>query len=135
MWLTSGWASGRKTLLQYSSLTPLERECYEGEVPPYRKTDYKPIRMTPPLFPPDLWNVNIQTMSGGSCTNNLCEAWNRGFRSLVVTSHPIIRKALEHIRLDPHNVKRQSSWNHVVNHLRSEYKKSPNNYKILFNLC
>ena len=41
MWLTSGRASGRKTLLQYSSLTPLER--YEGEVQPYRKTDYKPI--------------------------------------------------------------------------------------------
>ena len=41
MWLTSGRVSGRKTLLQYSSLTPLERECYEGE--PYRKTDYKPI--------------------------------------------------------------------------------------------
>ena len=43
MWLTSGRASGRKTLLQYSSLTPLERECYEGEVHPYRKTDYKPM--------------------------------------------------------------------------------------------
>ena len=43
MWLTSGRASGRKTLLQYFSLTPLERECYEGEVQPYRKTDYKPI--------------------------------------------------------------------------------------------
>ena len=52
MWLTlikyvvdgSGRASGRKKmLLQYSSLTPLERECYEGEVQPYRKTDYKPI--------------------------------------------------------------------------------------------
>ena len=43
MWLTSGRASGRKTLLQYSSLTPLERECYEEEVQPYWKTDYKPI--------------------------------------------------------------------------------------------
>ena len=43
MWLNSGKASGRKTLLQYSSLTPLERECYEGEVQPYRKTDYTPI--------------------------------------------------------------------------------------------
>ena len=43
MWLTSGRVSGRKTLLQYSSLTPLERECYEGEVQPYRKTGYKPI--------------------------------------------------------------------------------------------
>ena len=43
MWLTLGRASGRKTLLQYSLLTPLERECYEGEVQPYRKTDYKLI--------------------------------------------------------------------------------------------
>ena len=45
MWMTSGRASGRKTLLQYSSLAPLERECYEGEVQPYRKTDYKPMMM------------------------------------------------------------------------------------------
>ena len=43
MWLTSGRASCRKTLLKYYSLTPLERECYEGEVQPYRKTDYKTI--------------------------------------------------------------------------------------------
>ena len=41
MLLTSGRAFGRKTLLQYTSLTPLERECYE--VQPYRKTDYKLI--------------------------------------------------------------------------------------------
>ena len=34
-----------KTLLQYTSLTPLEREWYEGEVQPYRKTDYKPMMM------------------------------------------------------------------------------------------
>ena len=38
-----------KTLLQYTSLTLLERECYEGEVQPYRKTDYKPtIDITDP---------------------------------------------------------------------------------------
>ena len=35
----------KNTLLQYSSLTPLERQCYEGEVQPYRKTDYKPMMM------------------------------------------------------------------------------------------
>ena len=28
-------------LPRYSSLAPLERECYEEEVQPYRKTDYK----------------------------------------------------------------------------------------------
>ena len=41
MWLMPGRASGRKTLLQYSSLTLLEKECYEEEGQPYRKTDYK----------------------------------------------------------------------------------------------
>ena len=71
----------------------------DGTVPPIR------VRKTPPLFPPDLLNVNIQTMSGRSRTNNLCEACNRGFRSLVRTSHTTIWKALEHIRLDHHNVK------------------------------
>ena len=34
-----------KILLKYSSLTLLERKCYEGEVQPYRKTDYKPMMM------------------------------------------------------------------------------------------
>ena len=45
------WVTGQKghlvvkTLLQYSSLTPLVWECYEGEVQPYRKTDYKSMMM------------------------------------------------------------------------------------------
>ena len=36
-----------KMLLQYYSfsLTLLERGCYEGEVQPYRKTDYKSMMM------------------------------------------------------------------------------------------
>ena len=74
-------------------------------------------------------------MSGGARTNNLCEAWNRGFRSLVGASHPTIWKALEHIRLDHHNVKTASSRKHVVNHLRSDYEKSPNNYKVDSSIC
>ena len=45
----SGRASGhKKTLFQYSSLTPLEKECYGGIVQPYRKTDYKPMMMMEP---------------------------------------------------------------------------------------
>ena len=39
MWLTSGSASGRKN----SAPILLKKECYEEEVQPYRKTDYKPI--------------------------------------------------------------------------------------------
>ena len=33
----------KKTLLQYSSLPLLMKECYEEEVQPYLKTYYKPI--------------------------------------------------------------------------------------------
>ena len=29
-----------KTLLQYSALTLLEKECYDVDVHPFRKTDY-----------------------------------------------------------------------------------------------
>ena len=70
MWLTSERASGRKTLLQYSSLTPLERECYEGEVEPYRKTDYKPIiyiilKASSQHIPSKLWST-IKAIDGKS---------------------------------------------------------------------
>ena len=87
------------------------------------------IRKTPPLFPPE-WIVNIQTMSGGSHTNNLCEAWsisnvNRGFRSLVGTSHPTIWKALEHIRLEARGQPPQKRVRKVTKQLQDR----------LFNLC
>ena len=39
MWLTPGKASGRKNVAPRL----LEKECYEGEFQPYRKTDYKPM--------------------------------------------------------------------------------------------
>ena len=41
MLLTSGRTSGRKN----AAPIPIEMECYEGEVQPYRKTDYKPMMM------------------------------------------------------------------------------------------
>ena len=39
-----------KNAAPYSSLTPLEGECYEGEVQPYRKTDYKPDYISADLY-------------------------------------------------------------------------------------
>ena len=101
----------------------------DGTVPSIR------VRKTPPLFPPDLWNVNIQTMSGGSRTNNLCEAWNRGFRSLVGTSHPTIWKALEHIRLDHHNVKTEILLEARGQPPQKRVRKVTNNYKIYSSIC
>ena len=102
----------------------------DGTVPPVR------VRMLPPLFPPDLWNVNIQTMSGGSCTKNLCEAWNRGFHSLVGTSHPTIWKALEHIRLDHHNVKTEILLEARGQPPQKQVRKVTKQLQVrLFNLC
>ena len=43
MWLTPGRVSGHKNSALYSSSTLLKKECYEEEVQPYRKTDYKPL--------------------------------------------------------------------------------------------
>lgn len=98
---------GLEPLVDYFNATYISGTYRNVQRPPRPDGTVPPIlvRKLPPLFPPDLWNVNIQTMAGGSRTNNLCEAWNRGFRSLVGTSHPTIWKAIEHIRLDHHNVK------------------------------
>ena len=44
MWLTPGRASGRKNSGPILFVnTPGEGECYEKEVLPHRKTDYKPM--------------------------------------------------------------------------------------------
>ena len=78
MWLMSGRSSGRKTLLQYSSLTPLERECYEGEVQPYRKMDYKPMMMmmirTKRIQPARGWCATVP-QSGGLFGGTLCKLY------------------------------------------------------------
>ncbi|KAK6169919.1 hypothetical protein SNE40_018439 [Patella caerulea] len=73
--------------------------CLDGRIPPIR------MRRIPPLFPAELWNVHLTTLGGGSRTNNLCEAWNRAFSSLLRISHPTIWRALEHLCLDHSNVK------------------------------
>ena len=53
-----------------------------------------------PLFPPPLWNVHNVTINGGSRTNNICEGWNNGFRSLVGQAHPPFFKCLEALQRD-----------------------------------
>ena len=70
----------------------------DGVIPPMR------MRRIPPLFPPELWNVHMTTMLGGSRTNNICESWNNGFRSLVGHSHPTLWRAIDSIRKDQSNV-------------------------------
>ena len=42
-WRQEGQPVIKKTLLTYSSLTLLKKECYVEEVQPYRKAGYKPM--------------------------------------------------------------------------------------------
>ena len=71
-----------KTLLQYSSVTPLERECYEGEVQPYQKTDCKPMIMmnnqwgTKRIQPARGWcHSPTVPQSGGLFGGKLCKLY------------------------------------------------------------
>ena len=66
----------------------------DGTIPPLR------MRRVPPLYPPPLWNVNEVTLKGESRTNNLCEAWNRSFASLVGHAHPTVWALIETLRKD-----------------------------------
>ena len=89
MWLTSGRASGRKTLLQYSS--PLERECYDGEVQPYRKTDYKPIIIYTRFIQQSPFthtkHYNSQTLSNTQHTRQTAPLTEQHIKYKDITSH------------------------------------------------
>ena len=58
------------------------------------------IRRLQPLFPPSLWTVHDATLNGTDRTNNLCEAWNRGFGALVGHTHPSFWVAVESLQQD-----------------------------------
>ena len=52
------------------------------------------------MFPPELWNVRGVTMNHGHRANNISEAWNNAFLSLVGHKHPSVWKAIDGFRKD-----------------------------------
>lgn len=58
------------------------------------------FRRTPPRFPPHTWNVFEATVSDRSRTNNVCEGWNNGFKSLVGHSNPSLWYILSCLQKD-----------------------------------
>ena len=48
-----------------------------------------------PVCIPTIWHVHDMTVSGGSRTNSMCEAWNRGFSTLVGHAQPTIWTLIE----------------------------------------
>ena len=71
----------------------------DGSIPPMK------MRRIAPMFPPELWNVHEVTISGESRTNNMCEAWNNSFRSLVGCSHPSIWRTIDNLRKDQNDAR------------------------------
>ena len=53
-----------------------------------------------PLFPPQVWNMYVTTLNGGSRTNNICEGWNNSFRALVGQVHPPLFLCIEALQRD-----------------------------------
>jgi hypothetical protein len=45
--------------------------------------DNIPLRRSPHMFPPAIWNVPDATVNGDARTNNMCEGWNNKFFNLV----------------------------------------------------
>ena len=58
------------------------------------------LRRNPPLYPVERWNVHDATLTDGIRTNNQCESWNNGFRTIVGHSHPSVWTAIEGFQMD-----------------------------------
>ena len=55
---------------------------------------------TPPLFPPELWNVHLPTLSDDPRTNNLCEGWNNWLKNFVRQLHPHLYNLIDALKTD-----------------------------------
>ncbi|KAF0715939.1 Uncharacterized protein FWK35_00032544 [Aphis craccivora] len=58
------------------------------------------LRNCPPIFPPNLWNVNESTLNDEKRTNNSTEGWNLRFSKLVGQTHPTIWTIINKIKLE-----------------------------------
>ncbi|XP_076065273.1 uncharacterized protein LOC143039285 [Oratosquilla oratoria] len=90
-------------LVDYFDATYVSGGYRRIQMPAERPGDVLPplrMRRTPPLFPPELWNVHEVTLSGGHRTNNHCEAWNQAFTQMIGHDHPSVWIAIEALRKD-----------------------------------
>ncbi|KAL4121827.1 hypothetical protein QTP88_014260 [Uroleucon formosanum] len=57
------------------------------------------FHLTPPLFPPSIWNVFELTKAGIGRTGNISEGWNNKFTTLVRINHPNIWLFIEALQM------------------------------------
>ena len=93
---------GLENLVRYFDSTYVTGSFRRIQAPPTDDGTVPAVRMRhiAPSYSPTLWNVHDATMAGGSRTNNMCEAWNRGFSTLVGHSHPTIWTLIDALRKD-----------------------------------
>ncbi len=58
------------------------------------------LRRTPPMFPPEKWNMHHATLNNQPRTNNICEGWNNKFFRLVGHANPTVWKLIECLQAD-----------------------------------
>ena len=73
---------------------PQQQHENQDNVPPIR------IRRTPPVFPPQKWNMQQVTLDDQPRTNNISEGWNNKLSSLVGEQHPSVWKLIETLQLE-----------------------------------
>ena len=95
-----------------------------------------PAQRSPPMFPPDIWNVYQRTLNDQSRTNNICEGWNHVFNKLCgAPPHPpffavvaAIQKDHVNERKDLLNSSNGTPLTQVVRHEVHKYNRDLTNY-------
>ena len=95
--LRSNIPEGLEQLVKYFDQTYVSGSLQRVQLSPAADGTVQPIRMRRifPVYIPTIWHVHDMTVNGGSRTNNMCEAWNRGFSTLVGHAHPTIWTLIE----------------------------------------
>ena len=90
---------GFEQLLDYFDATyvtgtsrSIHRQAASGGVPQLI------IRRIPPKFPSSSWNMYDAIIIVQDMTNNLCEAWNRGFSQLIGYNYPSVWTLINALR-------------------------------------
>ena len=102
-------------LIKYFYQTYVSGSFRRVQLSPAADGTVQPIRMRRifPVYIPTIWHVHDMTVSGGSRTNNMCEAWNRSFSALVSHAHPTIWTLVESLCKDFSSVQGTKRFNQL----------------------
>ncbi len=91
-------------LLEYSDSTYISGQLRHRRNITSKSGHLQPIsihlRRTPPMFPPEKWNMHHATLNNQPRTNNICEGWNNKFFRLVGHANPTVWKLIECLQAD-----------------------------------